>query len=101
MAPPRPTVQELVDDPQLAIVAMLDAAIDNAVDALNAAYPELSDVDDWADGCPEPPGPEVYAALILVRLAEATRNALRGYRRSVSAERSRASRLSGAHSEDL
>ena len=81
---PRPRCEDLSAEPQLAILAVLEAAADIAILALGAEYPELAcpDVD------PRNP-PELRAALELVEIARALDRALGRYRRALRDARAR------------
>lgn len=73
---------DLEQEPQLAILAALDAATICAVDALVAAHPEVEDI---------PPGhvnpPQIHLASTILILAEALTDALHRYRIALAADR--------------
>ena len=75
---PLPTPYELNDAPELAVLAVLDTAIEAATRALAAIHPELWD--DWGPRCKQEPA--VSACRLLSR-AHKLQVALARYRRVV------------------
>jgi hypothetical protein len=77
----RPLVHELVDVPELAILAALVAVIDLVVDSIRAAHPELADHERpyWLP----PPANVVILADRLLRQAARFRRAVDRYRVAV------------------
>lgn len=80
----RPRCEDLCAEPQLAILAVLEAASDIAILALGAHYPELA----CRDADLRKP-PELRAALELVEIASALDRALARYRRALRDARAR------------
>jgi hypothetical protein len=76
---PWPTPPDLAENPELAVLALLDAALDLTVSALLALYPELADPERpyWIDA---PSAARDRAATIASR-AHSLREALARYRR--------------------
>jgi hypothetical protein len=76
---PWPTAPELAEHPELAVLALLDAALDLTVSALLALYPELADPERpyWIDA----PCAARDRAATLASRAHSLREALAGYRR--------------------
>lgn len=77
--PPRPTVPDLVDAPELAAVMLLEHALDIATDALLAEHPTL--IDDFALARDE--SFALSYAHAICRRAASLRNTLQRYRRAV------------------
>lgn len=78
---PWPTPPELAENPELAVLALLDAALDLAVSALLALYPELADPERpyWI----RRPSPDLDRAATLTRRAHALQDAIAAYRRTL------------------
>jgi hypothetical protein len=77
--PPRPTVPELIDAPELATVVLLEHALDVVTDALLAEHPTL--IDDFAMARED--GLVLSYAHAIGRRAASLRNVLWRYRRAV------------------
>ena len=75
---PLPTPDELNDAPELAVLAVLDTAIEAAARALVVTHPELWD--DWGPRCKQEP---VVSACRLLSRAHKLQAALDRYRRAV------------------
>jgi len=69
-APPRPTADEILLAPELALLAALDALLDLTQRTLEAAWPELG----------APPDDEEHLVHRILQLAEELREALADYR---------------------
>ncbi len=82
----RATYRQVCEAPELAVLAVLDAALETSILAVAAACPELHDVDDDRRGSPEP---VARAARDLIDLARALTHVVRRYRRECDAERRR------------
>ncbi len=80
-APASPTVPELVLDPDLAAIVLLEHALDIAAQALLAEHPTL--IDDYARARDRDPA--VSLAHLICRRAGALQDTLRRYRRAVRA----------------
>jgi len=78
----RPLVAELVDAPELAILAALVAVLDIVVDSLRAAHPEMADHHrpHWLP----PPANAVAHADRLLRQVDRVRRAVDRYRTAVA-----------------
>lgn len=76
---PWPTPPDLAQSPELAVLALLDAALDLTVSALLALYPELTDPERpyWIDA---PPAARDRAQTIATR-THSLRDAIARYRR--------------------
>jgi hypothetical protein len=77
-----PTPDQLDDAPELAVLAVLESALDAATTAVIAMYPELR------SGCPLdhelPRNPAVWVAYELTDRAHALRDAIRRYRIAIT-----------------
>jgi hypothetical protein len=81
MSDAAPTPDELLDDPQLAAVVILDSALRCATAAIISAHPELMTGDRFDDAPPD--SPSAWAALDAVRLMACLADVLDTYRLSL------------------
>ncbi len=80
------TYRQVCEAPELAVLAVLDAALETSILAVAAACPDVHDVDDDRG---DSPGRPARAARDLIDLARALSHAVRHYRRACDAERRR------------
>lgn len=81
MAGDRPTPDDLLVAPQLAIIATLDAVLHHASAAIVASHTELMSAEEFEDAPPE--SPSAWLALDLLHLMDALSNVLDNYRLSL------------------
>lgn len=77
----RPRVEDLYAAPELAVLAVLEAAVDISLVALVAAHPDDHELED------DPPPPERVAARALVVAARDVADAVNQYRLALSRAR--------------
>ena len=79
-----PTPGELVKTPELAALTVLDVALEVAIHALVARYPDLEDPDqrDWL----MPPPASAPLAAVVVGLADTLRCAVHNYLSTIDSE---------------
>jgi hypothetical protein len=79
----RPRVEDLYAAPELAVLAVLEAAVDVSLVALVAAHPDDHELED------DPPQPERVAARALVVAVRVVGEAVNRYRLALSRARDR------------
>jgi hypothetical protein len=79
----RPRVVDLYVAPELAALAVLEAALDVTIVAIVAAHPDDHELED------DPPAPERVAARALLRAVRNAVSAVNRYRLEISIERAR------------
>jgi hypothetical protein len=83
MTIPIPTPTDLDDHPELAVLAVLDAALHASVFAVIAVHPPLRDHDPRTGHLPD----SHWVASVLIPLAHQLQDAIAGYRRVLDRER--------------
>jgi hypothetical protein len=88
---PLPSATELLDNPALAALAILDAALRVACTAVAVEHPDLQTLDDhrWP---PEPPRASLALACVMIEKFESLGATLDRYRAALAAEDARALR---------
>jgi len=79
----RPRVEDLYAAPELAVLAVLEAAVDVSLVALVAAHPDDHELED------DPPPPERVAARALVEAVRNVADAVNRYRLALRLSRDR------------